>query len=337
MAEILLTSTAPPDDPARPYPYDELHRMERSAENDAFGEHRVTGDPAQADIILYVENCDPIQHYLEVRDDAYYEAFPEKCFLFSRYDHPLPILPGVYTSIPKRWHRTQRTRSGPYLNAFDHDFIAPAPRTQDRDLLYSFVGKKSTHPVRSHLFALEHPHQFLFDTDPYWPYGELPDDQQAKLQHQYVDVAHRSQFILCPRGRGASSIRLFESLRMGRAPVIISDQWVPPNGPDWYAFSVRVAEKHVHRLPDLLAARAHESETMGLRAREAWENWFAERAVFHRVVNWCLEIKDERELPERILRFSVLPQLFHPLYMKAVVRTLLPEKLKSSYLKAVFS
>ena len=323
MADVLLTSTAPPDDPGRPYPYDELRRMERSAREDAFGVHEVTDDPAQADVILYVENCDPIRHFLEVRSDAYFTEFPEKCFLFNRYDFPVPFLPGIYASIPRRWHWPQRTRSGPYLKAFDHEFIECAPSAQSQDFLYSFVGKRSTHPVRDALFDLDHPDQFLFDTDPYWPYGDLPDDQQSALQEQYVNVSHRSRFVLCPRGRGASSIRLFESLRMGRTPVIISDGWVPPDGPDWETFSIRVSEDRVQEIPALLSDRASEAEAMGQRARTAWEQWFCERAVFHRVVEWCLNIKYARKVPERILRLSVLPQLLHPFYLRAMARTLM--------------
>jgi hypothetical protein len=303
--------------------------MKRSAANDRFGAHRVTTDPAEADIILYVENCDPIRHYFTVRGSTYFSDFTEKCFLFSRYDFPVPFLPGIYASIPKRWHRPQRTRSGPYLNAFDHDFIFPAPDDHDQNFLYSFSGKKTTHPIRQQLFALDYPHQFLFDTSPYWPYGELSEEERTQLETQYVDVSHRSKFILCPRGRGASSIRLFESLRMGRPPVIISDAWVPPEGPDWDAFSVRVPEDRVADIPDILASHAHRAADMGQAARQAWKDWFAEPAAFHRVTEWCLQIKAARRLPERLLRLAIFPQLLAPTYFKSLMRHLLSDTITS--------
>lgn len=329
MANVLLTSTAPPDKPSRPYPYDELHRMKRSASRDKFGVHAVTDDPAAADIILYVENCDPIQHYFEVRRDRYYRQYPDRCFLFSRNDLPVPFLPGIYASMPARWYDPRRTRTGPYLNAFDHSFIPDDAPFNHVDILYSFVGQRTTHPLREALFDLDHPDQFLFDTAPYWPYGDLEPAQRDRLEHQYVDTMRRSQFVLCPRGRGASSIRLFESLRMGRAPVIISDAWVPPAGPDWNAFSVRVPESQVSRIPVLLAERESDAKEMGQRARAVWEDWFSESATFHRSVEWCLEIQHARNLPERMLRFSVVPQLMRPTYFKELVRHLLPRRVKS--------
>lgn len=329
MAKVLLTSVAPPNEPSWPYPYDELNRMRRSATNDRFGIHNVTTDPAEADVILYVENCDPIRHYLTARGTTYLSNFADKCFLFSRYDFPIPFLPGVYASIPKRWHEPRRTRSGPYLNAFDHDFVVPAPTDQEQDLLYSFAGKKTTHPIRQQLFALDHPKQYLFDTSPYWPYGELSPDERTQLESQYVNASHRSKFILCPRGRGASSIRLFEALRMGRPPVVISDAWVPPQGPDWESFSVRVREDRVSDIPKILESHAPEAVRMGRAARHAWENWFAEPAVFHRVTEWCLQLKTARRLPDKLLRLTLFPQLLHPTYFKALMRHLLPDTITS--------
>ena len=43
-----------------------------------------------------------------------------------------------------------------------------------------------------------------------------------------ADFIRRTRFVLCPRGQGVSSIRLFEVMKSGRVPVIISDAFVPP-------------------------------------------------------------------------------------------------------------
>jgi hypothetical protein len=324
MAHVLLTSAAPANDPDWPYPYDELHRMERSAREDKYGIHQTTDDPEEADIILFIENSGTIKHYFRLQENVYYQEHSEKCFLFTRDDLPIPFLPGIYPSIPQRWHKKQRTRSGSYLNAFDDNFLRTPSDSEGFEYLYSFVGQKSTHPLRQQIFKLDHPDQFVFDTSEYWPYGELPDSTREELEQQYVDVAHQSRFVLCPRGIGTSSIRLFETLRMGRAPVIISDAWVPPDGPDWESFSIRVPEDDILDLPSRLERRAEEAEAMGVRARQAWKDWFSEEAAFHRYTEWCLDIMNERKLPERLLRFSVIPQLLYPLYFRALMRTLLP-------------
>lgn len=322
MANALLTSIAPENDPEHPYPYDELQRLRRSARLDRFGKHDTTSNPVKADVIIYVESgyYNPIQHYFEVREDEYYRHFQEKCFLFSRYDYPVPILPGVYASIPKRWYHPQRTRTGPHMLVQDQDFVQDGPVREEKKHLYSFVGNRTSHPLREKLFELNHPEQKLRDTSQHSPYGDLDPDVKQELERRYVMTCLRSKFVLCPRGSGVSSIRLFECLRMGCAPVIIADQWVPPQGPDWEGFSVRVAENDVSLIPMMLSKRASQADQMGRRARNAWENWFSKEAVFHRVVQWCLGVQRARTMPERLLRLSVLPQFTQTKYFKALVR-----------------
>ena len=55
-----------------------------------------------------------------------------------------------------------------------------------------------------------------------------------------------------PRGLGVSSVRLFDTMRMARVPVILSDEWVEPIGPAWREFSLRIPERDFHCIPDLL-------------------------------------------------------------------------------------
>jgi len=320
MATVHLLSAAAHSASPWAYAFDDLHRMRRSAAADRFGVHALTDDPAAADVILFVENCDPIRHYFEVRRHPVYRALADRCFLFSRHDHPVPFLPGVYASIPRRWHDPARTRGGLYLNAFDHPFIEYSSAPVARDYLYSFIGQVGTHPLREAMMGLPDDEGFLFDTTPYWPYAELDDETRRALERQYVDVATRSAFVLCPRGRGASSIRLFEMMRMGRAPVIVSDEWTPPEGPDWDTFSVRVAEGDLDSLPEILRTRADDAAAMGERARRCWENWFSEEATFHRVTNWCLDLRAEHA-PRWAAPWShVGPQLLRPLYLRTFVR-----------------
>lgn len=332
MASVYLVSSAPPDDPQRPYPYDELGRMREAAARDAFGVHTLAATPDAADLILFVENAGTIHHYFsEARHHPLYRRYPEKCFLFSKADHPMAFLPGVYPSIQKRWQARGRTRSGHFLRTFDGDriddrhyigFDAPA----ERDYLYSFIGSSTTHPVRKGLFDLDHAAQYLFDTASLWPYAALGEEEQAAFERRYIDTIHRSRFVLCPRGRGASSFRLFETMCMGRAPVIISDEWMPPRGPDWEAFSVRVPEHALHRIPELLTRRKDEAFRMGQKARQAWENWFSLEVTFHRVVEWCLDIIRCRDRPERWLHYTVYLQLLEPLHAREFVRYWLPRR-----------
>ncbi|MDQ2919268.1 MAG: glycosyltransferase family 47 protein, partial [Verrucomicrobiota bacterium] len=127
-------------------------------------------------------------------------------------------------------------------------------------------------------------------------------------------------FVLCPRGVGASTIRLFETMRMGRVPVILSDEWVPPVGPLWEKFSVRVAEKDFAQVPRLLEEREHMAVPMGQLARREWEEWFSPEVAFHRVVDYCLAIKEGRRWPEALARWPVYLQLARPFHFRRLLR-----------------
>lgn len=326
MASILLTSTAPPDDDRWPHPYDQLERMQLSAARDKHGVHSLTDDPSTADVILFVENCDTIRHYLHVRHHPYFQSFPEKCYLHSRYDHPIPLLPGIYPSIEQRWHNPRWTRSGGYLVAFTNDFAGYDGGRTDRSYLYSFMGAVENHSLRSDLLALGGDEAYLFDTSPYWPYGDLPQAAQTALETEYQRVALQSHFVVCPRGEGASSIRLFETMRMGRAPVILSDAWVPPDGPDWDAFSVRVPEADLDTLPARLDARRSEAKEMGQRARAAWTEWFSAASTFHRCAEACLDMQSAQRWPVAAYRAAAFAQFCRPLHFRALARTLWEER-----------
>lgn len=322
MASVLLTSLAPSDDADWPHPYDQLDRMRLSASQDAHQVHTLTDDPAAADVILFVENCSPLRHYMHVRQHPYYREFASKCFLYSRYDFPIPLLPGIYPSIEHRWHNRQWTRSGGYLVAFTNDFLEYDEGRTPRRFLFSFIGAAFNHPLRRTLLQLPDEAAYLRDTTPEWPYGDLPTEEQEALRARYREVALQSRFVVCPRGKGPSSIRLFETLRMGRAPVIISDAWVPPEGPDWPSFSLRIPEADLDRLPDLLADHASDAIAMGRRARTAWKDWFSVASTFHRSVESCLDMQASRRWPFAVLRLAAFGHFARPLHLRALARHL---------------
>ncbi len=306
MASVFLTTAVPSEaegwdwnSPAR-VGLQNLKRLENAAQRSPTREHALAADAEHADIILFVGSTDA--YHEDIRRSRLYRAFPQKCFVFDSADKVVPFLPGIYASIEKRWHSTQWTRSGFYLNVMDNQAIAFQPPHADPPFLFSFVGSIRTASVRSSIVRLSHASCLLVDVDS--PQDGLFSHQNHDRVRHYVDVMVKSRFVLCPRGVGTSSWRLFEAMKMGRAPVIISDQWVPPSGPDWPAFSIRVPEKDVARLPRVLEDRKQEAEKMGLVARSQWEQWFSETACFHRIAGWCSEINASRRLPAALFRVA---------------------------------
>jgi hypothetical protein len=108
--------------------------------------------------------------------------------------------------------------------------------------------------------------------------------------------------VLCPRGIGTSSFRLFETLQSGRVPVILSDSWVPCAGMDWDAFSLRVRERDIGRLPEICLASESRWESMARAGRRAWEEWFSPAGMARLIRRSIEEIVAARRFGERFYR-----------------------------------
>ncbi|MCE0521923.1 MAG: glycosyltransferase family 47 protein [Methylacidiphilales bacterium] len=318
MARVYLLTAHPPDDlPA----WGGYRSLKENAQADRMKVHQLVEDPEEADIILFVE-MDAGRFSEKVRRHPCRKRFREKCFMFSSDWRVIPFVPGIYTSLEKRWYSPRRTRPGFYLNCLINPLVKFEPGG-GRDLLYSFMGDISTAPVRKALAGLEHPRGLFVDTS-----RENQDVmsrssavERTAFWNRFVETARRSKFILCPRGLAPSSIRLFETMCMGRAPVILSDEWVAPEGPQWETFSFQIPERDARFVPRLLEEKEAQATEMGLRARKEWEKYFAPDIVFHRVVEQCLEIKKARRFPESLARLSIIPQLLRGPVIRDYVRT----------------
>jgi hypothetical protein len=184
--------------------------------------------------------------------------------------------------------------------------------------------------------SLSHPRAYLEDTSA----SVTPDQKKQTFfmmsydsndRTHYGDILARSKFVLCPRGYACSSWRLFESMKAGRVPVIISDQWVPPAGPTWESFSIRVRQNHVLQIPEILERHEPNAAIMGRLARKAWEEWFSQEVTFHRIVEWCLHLKQCRH--DHVIS-NLVPyiQLLRPFFVRHV---LLPEIKKETLRRLV--
>lgn len=263
--------------------------MVASAAVDSFRVHSAVDDPDRAELILFVETGVYAGHYFEdVRRHPLYNLRQTDSYLFCSTDRFVPMLPGVYASVERSWYWPNWTRSGHYVNVTENGHLTYDSAPVEREYLFSFIGSTKSHAVRRRLMSLEPRDALLLDT--FAGPGDPGMTDPLEYERRYADALRKSAFILCPRGGGTSSFRLFETMMLGRAPVIISDQWVPPEGPDWGSFSVRVPESEIRMIPDLLAQRASDAQEMGEAARAAWLEWFSPQASFHRVVESCLEL-----------------------------------------------
>lgn len=315
MASVHLLSAAPADAERPEIAFHDLWQMQASARADRFGAHQAIDGPADAELILFVETHWAAGHYFQrVREHPVYREFRSKSYLYSSADKVIPFLPGVFASIEARWHRPAWTRSGHYVDVREREELRyEEGRRPSR--LFSFVGATANHPLRRRIMELRHPEAVLIDASAESAAverrGRSPE-LQAEWRKRFALSIHDCAFVLCPRGGGPSSRRIFEAMMLGRVPVIISDGWVPPAGPDWDSFSLRVTEDRVEEIPALLEARAGDAVAMGARARSAWLDWFSEPASFHRTAGRCEDLARFSAQRSGLRRYEPHLQLLRP-------------------------
>ena len=234
----------------------------------------LTEDPARADCILFVENHpDQDPYFFRVLRSPLYRQHKRKCVLYHDADQSVTSLPTISPSVERWQFRRDSKRSVHYIARKCENVAvnSTAPRlTDERRYLCSFVGSSETHAVRKRLLHAPIEGAFFRDTAGQRAW-HMSAEQKARYEAEYLNVVLESHFILCPRGIGPCSYRLFESLQLGRAPVIIADEWVEIEGIDWSSFSIRVAERDLGKLEQILNARKHDAVEMGRMARRVWE------------------------------------------------------------------
>lgn len=264
--------------------------------------HTQAEKPDDADLILLVGTWSNSPD--AVRNHPLVQRFPEKVFSYNDDDFFLPLLPGVYTSarttllsfLGRYANHTYLTQLSSVRNAYVR------PMEMKKTLLFSFAGG-STAFVRKRIFKqrFQRSDIKITNTSTYYHWDASQPDRE-KRQQEYVETIASSHYVLCPRGGGAGSIRLFEVMEMGVAPVLLSDGYLLPEGPRWEEFLIQIPESKIDQLEQILAAKVSESSQRGKLAREAWETFFSGSKVFNGIIETCIRVKKDRKVPEQRFR-----------------------------------
>jgi len=83
-------------------------------------------------------------------------------------------------------------------------------------------------------------------------YGVGLENGKKDNINEYIDILSRSRFAFCPKGTGNGTKRVWECLRAGAIPVIISDKWIPPQCWDWKNTAIFISEYRVIYHPNSL-------------------------------------------------------------------------------------
>lgn len=271
-AKVFITSAYEDPEP--------LSTFLKDAHLDKYKQHQIVDAPEIADIILFIENSryhyDPF--FRKLKSHPIVKKYPNKVFMYNAHDVPWFILPGLYTCIPKNAFDGDKICASCYIESINPYIRCDFSETPD--YLFSFYGNPQSKP-RKEIMKLHHKRAVIITSDQKMYSDQKPQD----LQIQYADLIANTKFILCPKGIGTSSIRLFETMQAGRVPVIISDDWVRPAGPTWEEFAIFIPEDKVHTIPAVLEREEINWAIKSRLARKAWEDYFAPDSLFNYSVN----------------------------------------------------
>jgi hypothetical protein len=234
-------------------------------------------DPTQADaIVLHEATSHKDWRYIDkLREDPIIGQFPHKTYTINTDDGASGLLRGLYTSLATHRFDGRFHRAIPFPVVSNERVLERRDETpDDRRLLASWRGNTKSNPIRKKLierFAGD-PRFQIEATDSWFNHGA--DEKDA-----YVDLLQSSKFSLCPAGWASVSFRIFESMALGVAPVIIANGFVPPAGPDWAAFSLTLKENQLPELEALLIQKEPEYRERGRLAKSEWNRFFLPEAL----------------------------------------------------------
>ena len=124
--------------------------------------------------------------------------------------------------------------------------------------------------IRKRIFEFKWPNDYYIKKTKLWHYqvevygnrGNKSNNltNQCELE-TYNQLLLDSRFSLCPSGTGPNSIRLWEALAFGSIPIVLADSLDLPENEYWDISIIRVLEKDLNLIPNILENITPEMET----------------------------------------------------------------------------
>jgi hypothetical protein len=241
--------------------------------------HTITDNPKLADIVIHgaKEQFGSYSVRSQLRpltDDDIHTV------VWDCVDRPVGRLSGFYCALDKWIFDPTRHRSMHYPVVFN-EFVEEFPQ-DDAKYNFGFVGGM-TAGLRRRLYSKLKPTESRDNSiikiqgiD----FATVFDGNFSPLKRDYLEFLRRTKFILCPRGFGIGTLRLFESMQAGRVPIIISDAYTMPSHINWSECSIRVRENDISRIPAIVEAHLPDWPRVAKTARTVWHNNFSNEHTF---------------------------------------------------------
>lgn len=232
-----------------------------------------------ADIII-----DPLDREREPGAFSRMRAPDPRRIVWHSQDHPRGFAKGLYCSLPQSSFDPRAHRTFAYPITYNEliDLFPASDCTHD----WLFFGG-ITAKVRERIVSVLSP---VADATggrivvQGAPWDRMFDRSGVEPKQQYADAMRAARFIVCPRGNGAGSIRLFETLKAGRVPIIVADSYVVPDGLEAARCMLRCRESEVAQIPALVAAHRDRWAEMAAKARAFWEDTYSDSALLRTIV-----------------------------------------------------
>ncbi len=229
-------------------------------------------DPELADAIIIQEN-DSFKNFnyiIDLQEDQIISAYPQKVFTINTDDSATGLLRGIYTCLPKSRINDDFYRSVPYMEFPNELVCATGFKEFTSGYLASWRGNTKSNFIRPKMVELFNPENRceMEHTDSWM-------DHDRDEKEKYISLMQNSKFSLCPAGWAPATYRIYESMALGRCPVIIADSFVLPAGPNWNEFALFYPQSKIDHLLSFLHQHEHLAGKYGRNAYKAWKKYFS--------------------------------------------------------------
>lgn len=255
--------------------------------------HLLTNDYAKADIILVLEPCivlDYKRYAMLLASNPIIRAHPERCYTYNSLDRPWPILPGMYVSLSNKISNEWLHCGGPHIH-YPNELVFESPESFSNvslrpEYLACFRGSLTSKLRVKLLNAAER--KILPPEIRIAKSKKILISNGKDIKRSYCDEIRQHAFSLAPAGHGPSSFRLYESMALGRAPVIIADSWISPKGINWNKCSLLVPERDILDLGNIINQEMHRCDQLGTKARREYIKNFSPASVM-KYITWAID------------------------------------------------
>jgi glycosyltransferase involved in cell wall biosynthesis len=286
----------------------------------------ISESPEEADFFVFpylldeLIECAGVQSVVAwLKQLPYYEGAEERHLFMTLHDSSEPF------GMPSCFFRASIKHSSKDSAAFAlpypvDDFCNRCHFESDRikyDVSFvGFIGDAVSGPVRRAMVeSLQRTSQlraYISVSERFHGFEE--PEVRLRRRELFVESLASSWLVICPRGTGENSYRFFETLSMGRIPVLLSDDCLLPfeESIDYDSIILRIPEHAADRSAEILQQWLA-SQTIGSvidrckKARKVWEQYLACPQWNRRII----ETLRARQTLDRIVIDGVIFQLQH--------------------------